>query len=305
MRQYLYIKGALITVTTLAALLVFTLAGCITEGEVADAWGAFEARETIISAEATGRLLYFKAERGEVIEEGVIMGVIDTVQHVLNYHILVGRQKAVEARIGDAESQLATLYVRRKNLEREADRTRRLLRDQAATQQQLDEIEGNIKVIDSDIEAVSRSKETIRAEVAAMDAQIALALEQISNCTIVNPLTGTVLERYAESHELVTPGKPLYKIADLSVMDLRVYVSGSQLAQISLGQPVTVYVDEDAHSRRMLEGTVSWISSRAEFTPKTILTREERVTRVYAVKILVVNDGTIKIGMPGEAIFGQ
>jgi len=195
------------------------------------------------------------------------------------------------------------LETQKANLEREFNRAKNLLKDQAATQQQVEELEGKIQVIESQVLAARISKNAINSELQAMDAQIALAREQWDKCIVTNPVKGTVLEKYAEPHELVMPGKALYKIADLSEMELKVFVSGSQLPHISLGQKVKVFIDEDEKSNRMMEGTISWISSRAEFTPKTIQTKEERVNQVYAVKITVPNDGSIKIGMPGEVMF--
>lgn len=288
---------------TCIILILMVFASCKNDNTPTDAWGNFETRETIISAKVAGTLQFLDAEKGQSIEKGVLLGLIDTTQHALNHRLLMHKRKAAATRNQDVDANITILKTRKQNLEREADRTRRLLQNQAATKQQLDDIEGKLLVIEKQIEAALVSKNTIDAELQSMDTQIALAQEQWDNCRIINPVEGTVLERYAEPHELVMQGKPLYKIADLSVMDLKVYVSGGQLPHIQLGQKATVYIDDVDRKVRPLEGTINWISSRAEFTPKTIQTRQERVNQVYAVKISVVNDGSIKIGMPGEVTF--
>jgi HlyD family secretion protein len=285
------------------ALIMLFITGCNISDNGADAWGNFEARETIISAQANGKLLYLEAERGQILDSAVQVGMIDTTQYALNYKLLLAKKESVNTRQKEIDANIAVLESQKINVEREFNRARNLLKDQAATPQQVEELEGKIQVIKSQIQAARTSKSTVLAEMNAMDAQLALALEQWENCRIVNPVKGTVLEKYSETHELVMPGKALYKIADLSEMELKVFVSGSQLPHISLGQKVQVFIDEDRKSNRMMEGTVSWISSRAEFTPKTIQTKEERVNQVYAVKITVANDGSIKIGMPGEVVF--
>ncbi len=284
-------------------MLLLMAVACNNTEQESDAWGNFETRETMISAQVNGKLLDLQVEKGQTLEKDVMVGMIDTLQYALTHRQLVARKQSISSRIDDMEANIAVMEVQKDNLEREIARTQKMLSDQAATQQQLDDLEGKLQVIDKQILAAQSSRQNIRHEIQAMDAQIALAAEQLSQCTITNPLPGTVLEKYAETHELILPGKPLYKIADLSVMDLKVFVSGAQLPHIELGQTVRVFVDEDAQTNRELEGTVNWISSRAEFTPKTIQTKEERINQVYAVKISVPNDGVIKIGMPGEVIF--
>ncbi|MFN2395825.1 MAG: HlyD family secretion protein [Bacteroidales bacterium] len=288
------------------AAIIFVLlhfAGCNISDNGADAWGNFEARETIISAQTQGKLMYLDTERGQMLENNIQVGLIDTIQYALNYKSLLAKKESVNTRLKEIDANIAVLETQKANLEREFNRAKKLLKDQAATQQQVEELEGKIQVMESQVLAARTSKNTIIAELQAMDAQIALAREQWDKCIVMNPVRGTVLEKYAENHELVMPGKALYKIADLSEMELKVYVSGSQLPHISLGQKAQVFIDEDEKSNRAMEGTVSWISSRAEFTPKTIQTKEERVNQVYAVNITVPNDGSIKIGMPGEVVF--
>ncbi|MFW5707844.1 MAG: HlyD family secretion protein, partial [Bacteroidota bacterium] len=272
------------------------LTGCNISENGADAWGNFEARETIISAQAQGKLLHLNTPRGTMLDKEMHVGLIDTTQYALNHKALLAKKESVQTRLKEIDANIAVLQSQLTNLEREYNRARNLLKDKAATPQQVEELEGKIQVADRQIQAARISKTSVNAELQAMDAQIALAREQLENCVIVNPLNGTVLEKYTEPHELVMPGKALYKIGDLSEMELKVFISGSQLPHVALGQKVKIFIDEDDTSNRMMEGTVSWISSRAEFTPKTIQTKEERVHQVYAVKISVPNDGSIKIG---------
>lgn len=286
----------------IAAMAVFYSA-CNTSQHEADAWGNFEATETIISAQAGGELLKLDLERGQLLGQGALVAIIDTTQYHLNVKLLEARKRSLANRINEADANLKVLESKKDNLERELNRARRLLQDQAATQQTVDDLNGKMTVIENQIDAAMVSRQSVFVELGTLDIQIEQAQDQIDKCIVTNPMAGTVLEKYAENHELIMPGKPLYKIADLSNMQLKVYVSGSQLAQIKLGQKVQVLIDESADQMRTLDGTVNWIASQAEFTPKTIQTREERVSQVYAVKITVANDGSIKSGMPGEAIF--
>jgi HlyD family secretion protein len=284
-------------------LFLILAVACNDTENAADAWGNFETRETMISAQVNGKLIDLQVEKGEILEKDMVVGMIDTLQYALGLQRLLAQKQAVSSRINDIRANVSVMEAQKSNLEREINRTRNLLADKAATQQQLDDLEGKLLVTDKQIQAAQTSMQNIHHELQAMDSQIAIAAEQLSQCTIINPLQGTVLEKYAETFELIMPGKPLYKIADLSVMDLKVYVSGGMLPHIALGQNVRVFIDQDADTNREIQGTVNWISSRAEFTPKTIQTKEERINQVYAVKISVPNDGAIKIGMPGEVIF--
>lgn len=282
-------------------VLAVTLFACSSGNDRADAYGNFEATEVIVSAAATGRILSLAVEEGQVVEQGAVVGVVDTVQLALQRSQLVASRAAVRSRIRGVDAQIAVLTEQRAVAERDRDRIVRLLADAAATQKQLDDVEGQISVIDRQIEQSKTQLSTIRAEIAALDAQIARVQDQIREAVITNPLTGTVLTTYAEPHEMTAYGKPLYKVADLSVMTLRAYVAGDQLPNIRLGQHVEVRIDENRDSRRSLQGAIAWISSEAEFTPKLIQTRKERVNLVYAFKVRVQNpEGRIKIGMPGE-----
>jgi HlyD family secretion protein len=188
---------------------------------------------------------------------------------------------------------------------REVTRVENLLRDNAATQQQYDDISGKLKVLDSQTEAIESQRSIILGELSVLRSQIDEINNQLAKCRIISPVSGTVLEKYVGAGELVTPGKALFKIADLQHMELKVYVSGSQLSSIVIGDSVTVHIDGRQNNLPPLKGQISWISSQVEFTPKIIQTKEERVNMVYAIKIIVNNDGSLKIGMPGEVRFSE
>ena len=287
--------------TVLPVTLAATLFGCSAGNDRADAYGNFEATEVIVSAAATGRILTLAVEEGQQVEKGTAVGVVDTLQLTLQRSQLVASRRAVLSRIQGVDAQIAVLVEQRAVANRDRDRVVRLLSDKAATQKQLDDVDGQISVLDRQIEQAKTQLHTIRAEVAALDAQIARIEDQIAEAVITNPLTGTVLTTYAEPKEITAYGKPLYRVADLSTMTLRAYISGDQLPHVRIGQEVEVRIDQDRNSVRALDGEVTWISSEAEFTPKLIQTKKERVNLVYAVKVRVDNpDGAVKIGMPGE-----
>ncbi len=288
-------------------LITLTIA-CQSNQEQADAYGNFEAREIIISAETGGKIILFNAEEGQPLRAGQLVGLIDTTALHLQREQLLARISAVRRKTQDAGPQMQVLREQKENLLREKRRTEALLAEKAATPKQLDDIEGQIEVIDQQIAATLAQEKTanrgILAEIDPLTAQIKLIEDQIRKCYIINPIDGTVLVKLTEPAEMAMPGKPLYRIADLSEMELRAYVSGAQLPHIRLGEKVTVLIDENAQENRSLSGSVSWIANEAEFTPKIVQTKEERVNLVYAVKIKVPNqNGRIKIGMPGEVNF--
>ena len=286
----------------LLAISVF-IASCTKKDNRSDAYGNFEAVETIVSAEASGKILQFNVEEGQKLEQDAIVGYIDTVQLHLKKLQIAEQKKTVGTKFKSISTQVAVLEEQKRVNLREKARIERLIKDDAATGKQLDDINGAIDVINRQIASVKSQDETTRQEMKGYDAQADQIIDQISKSNIVNPVSGTVVLKLAETSEVVTFGKPLYKIADLSEMELRVYISGAQLPEIKLGQKVKVLIDNGATDFRSLEGVISWISDKAEFTPKIIQTKEERVNLVYAVKVKVKNDGSLKIGMPGEIIF--
>ena len=279
-------------------------AACGDGAPESDAFGNFEARETIISAETVGPLLVFHAREGEQLTAGEIVAVVDTSQLALQRAALYAQRKAAASRIDGVEAQVAVLEEQQRIAARERDRARHLVALEAAATSQVDELEDQIHVLARQIASVRSQTGTILSEMAAVDAQIAQIADQINRSVIVNPVDGTVLTSYAEPFEQAAPGKPLYKIGDLDTLYLRAYVSGGQLSALQLGRDVEVIVDAGSGELQALPGTVSWIASDAEFTPKLIQTREERVNLVYAVRVRVPNTGGIlKIGMPGELRF--
>jgi len=276
---------------------------CADEEIKSDAFGNFEATETIVSAETSGKLLSLNVEEGMNLEEGVQVGFIDTMQLYLKKKQIYSQKKVTGTKFGNINSQAEVYREQIRTALIEKNRIENLLKDNAASQKQLDDINGTINTLQKQVEMVLTQNNTARSELGNFDIQVQQIDDQIEKSIIKNPVRGTVLMKLAEPGEIVNFGKQLYKIADLSNMNLRVFVSGDQLPEIKIGQRVKVLIDKGKDGYRELEGTISWISSKSEFTPKIIQTKEERVNLVYAVKIKVVNDGTLKIGMPGEVIF--
>lgn len=276
-------------------------AGCKPKAERADAYGNFEATKVRVAAEVGGRLLGFAVEEGDRIEAGVRVGSVETAPLELERGQIEATRRASASRTEGVAAQVAVLQEQRRLAVTEMARLERLAADRAATPQQLDRGRSEVAVLDRQIRQAATQRSTIEAEVAAFDAQIARLNDRIARARVTNPIGGTVLTRYAEAHELVAAGQPLYDVADLSTIELRAYASGAQLPRLALGQRVEVAVDDGPKTDRRLPGTVSWISSQAEFTPSTVQTKEERVDLVYAFKVRVANpEGRIKIGMPGE-----
>ena len=293
MKNYVYI---FLSISLLAA-------ACNNRDHLSDGYGNFETREILVPAEAQGKLMSFILKEGQNISEGDTVGYVDTTQLHLQKESLITRIAAVRSRRVQVAAQVGVLQDQLKTVMIERDRVEKLLEDKAATQQQMDQIDGQIRSLKSQIKATEAQYVSIQSEIRSIEAQVRQVEDNIRRCLIINPETGTVLEKYIEQYEMAVPGKSLYKLANLETMELRVYIAGSQLPAIKLGQKVTVLIDRDEKTNRELTGTISWISDKSEFTPKIIQTKEERVNLVYAVKITVPNDGTLKIGMPGEVVF--
>lgn len=279
------------------------LAGCSGRNNLSDAYGNFEAREYLISAEGQGKILRFEAEEGSVLYEGQVVGYIDTIALHLQKQQIKARIRAVESQRSGVRAQIAVQQSQKNTLLIEKSRLNKLLADNAATGKQMDDLNGNINTLEARIIATKSKYETIESEIQAMKAELRIIVNRLSWNIIVNPVSGTVLEKFAEPFEMAMPGKTLYKIADLKTMILRVYISGDQLASVKIGQEAMVIIDDAESGQGTLSGRVTWISDKSEFTPKIIQTREERVNLVYAVKLEVSNDGRLKIGMPGEVVF--
>lgn len=272
-----------------------------------DAQGTFEATEIIVSSEATGRILSFNATEGTVVKAGVEVGAIDSLQLFWQRKQLMAQQAALLSSRPDVKKQVASLREQIAKQKDELRRVENMLRDGAATQKQQDDIETHIRVLERQMEAslstLDKNTASINDNVAALEAQISALDDRIDKCRIIAPTDGTVLVKYAEAGELATVGKPLMKIADLGRIYLRAYITAPQLSDLQIGQPVTVFADQGEDGRRSYEGKVTWIADKAEFTPKTIQTRDERANLVYAIKIAVTNDGLIKQGMYGDVKF--
>ena len=279
------------------------LVACSGKNKKSDAYGNFESTEVIVSSEVAGKILKFNVEEGAVLKEGFIAGYIDTTDFVLKKEQLMAQREIISVKTSNINSQIDVQKQQKANLMIDKARIEKLFKDGAATKKQVDDINGSINLVDKQINSIETQNSYIMNELKNIDKQIDQVNENIRKCYINNPLNGTVLNKYAEESEFTTMGKALYKIANLDYLDLRVYVSGAQLPNIKIGQKVEVLIDKNADEYTKLEGTVSWISSTAEFTPKIIQTKEERVNLVYAVKVKVKNDGSLKIGMPGEVNF--
>lgn len=277
--------------------------GCSEENE-ADAWGQFETDTITISAEASGVLKEFSVTEGEQLKAGTVVGRIDSVQASLQKKELQSGILSIRTNLDKLESQAEVYREQLETAQKELNRLEAMKEDNAATRQQLDRAEGQVNVLKKQIQSVEVQKQSVFAELETMQSRIAQIEDRIARAVIINPVEGTVLESYAGAHEMVSAGRPLYEIASLEELTLRVYISGAQLPSVRLGQEVEVRIDRDAESNEALRGTVSWIASEAEFTPRMIQTKEERVNQVYAVKIRVPNPGgKLKIGMPGEIRF--
>ena len=285
------------------------LASCTSEENAFDATGTFEAKEIIVSTGVGGKIIQLKAEEGDSLTANAIVGTIDTTQLYLRKLQLQAQIKAVLSKQPDINSQIAALQEQIKTANTEKMRIDNLVAAGVGTQKQADDIRSQIAVLQKQLDAqqtaLQITSQSIYQEVAPLTMQIAQVDDQLVQSAILNPVKGTVLTLYAEQGEFTTPGKAIYKIADLSTMTLRAYISGAQLAQIKIGQQVTVKIDNGEKNYSELPGTIYWISEKAEFTPKTIQTKEERANLVYAIKVKVPNNGQIKIGMYGELILNK
>jgi HlyD family secretion protein len=292
---------------TLLALSALALAACSGNGMADDAQGTFEATEVVVSAEATGRILAFAADEGISVAAGEIVGNVEDTQLSLRRKQLVASRGSVESRRPDVAVQIAALEQQIATAETERRRVEKLIESDAAGRKQLDDANAQIETLRRQLAAqrstLEASSRGVSDERAALDWQIAQLDDQIAKCAIASPIGGTVLEKYAERGEFALPGKALFKVADLERMTLRAYVVASQLSGVTVGSRARVTVESGEREPRVYDGTVAWISGKAEFTPKTIQTKDERENLVYAVKIAVKNDGFIRIGMYGSARF--
>ncbi len=293
-----------ISAALVAALAAFTLAACEQKEKDYDATGVFEATEITVSAEQSGKLLQLDVEEGDKIGRGVQVGLTDTVQLYLKARQIGATKLVYASQRPDAGKQVAALRQQLAKAREECDRFSALVRDGAANRKTLEDAQSQVKVLERQLEAqlssLGTSTSSLNAQMGTADVQRLQVADQLRKCHILSPAAGTVLEKYAEAGEFAAAGKPLFKIADLDNMRLRAYVTSAQLRRVRLGQTVKVFADYGGGERKEYKGRVAWISSKAEFTPKTILTDDERADLVYAVKVAVKNDGFLKIGMYGE-----
>ena len=289
---------------------VMLLSACSNKDGDYDASGSFEATELIVSSEASGKIERLSITEGQYLEKAEQVGLIDSTQLYLQKMSLLANAKALRSQQPDIAAQTASIKEQIATLEREKQRTTNLLKANAATQKQLDDINGQMEVLQKQVSALEsnlqKSSQSINAQSSAMDIQIEQIEDRLRKSIITSPITGTVLNKYAEEGELANMGTPLFKIADIDNMILRVYVTSDQLSNIKLNDKIKVFVDNtdlDNENKKMHEGVVTWISDKSEFTPKTIQTKNERANLVYAMKVSVKNDDYLKIGMYGEVQF--
>ena len=292
---------------TLLIVIYSLFVGCSGSKSDFEASGTFEAEETIISAEATGVIRQFDVEEGQELTAGQIVGYIDSTQLYLKKRQLESQIRALQGRKPNITVQLSALQAQLQNAQTERTRLEKLVAGDAATRKQLDDVNAQIEVLKKQINAqqssLKISSDGISDDVATLQVQIEQLEDQLAKHRLTAPQNGTVLTKIAKVNELTTVGKPLYKIADLQNITFRAFVTSAQLTQLKIGQNVRVFADFGEKKRREYKGTISWISDKSEFTPKTIQTQDERANLVYAVKITVKNDGYLKIGMYGEVNF--
>ncbi len=294
------------------------LFSCNGNGRIHDASGTFEADEVVVSSLSTGRILWLNVEEGSALAKDSVVGLVDPTGLSLQKEEVQASKEALSAQTLDVSPQVKLLrdqltvqQSQLDNLNHEKTRTENLLKQDAATGKQLDDINAQIDVVKKQMKVteqqiavqtnnINTQNRAILSQGKPLDKKAAQIEDLLKKSQVVNPVSGTVLVKYAEAGEMSTMGKALYKIADLSELNLRAYITGTQLSQVKLGQAVKVLVDDGAKKYREFPGTIIWISDKAEFTPKTIQTKEERANLVYAIKVKVKNDGYLKIGMYGE-----
>lgn len=285
------------------------LAACSDSGDDFDATGIFESTEVIVSSEANGRIMVLDLEEGDMLQAGQEVGYIDSVQLFLGRLQLEATLRSVGSRKADIAKQVAATREQIAKAELELARNKNLLRLNAGTQKQVDDMESERAVLQKQLEAqlssLNLNNEGVTEDAYATIAQIQQMEDKLNKCRIISPIDGTVLTKYSEQGELAAQGTPLFKIADMKHIFLRAYVTGDQLTTVRLGQDAAVFADYGSDDKRKYAGKVTWISDQAEFTPKTIQTRDERANLVYAVKVAVENDGLLKLGMYGEVKFAN
>jgi len=294
-------------VSLLAIATAAIFASCNNSENDYDAAGAFESVETIVSTEASGTIMQFSVEEGQTLQAKQFVGYVDSTQLYYKKEQLIAQIASTTSQTPDIPVQVAALQSQLAEAQKNQGRMNNLFKQSAATQQHVDDANTQVDMLNKQIEAqkstLGISSVTISKQVGPLQRQIDQLNDQIAKCRIINPIHGTVLTKYAEDHEVVEPGKALYKIAETDTIILRAYITGTQLDKVKIGQKVKVRSDKGAKQYGEYTGTVYWISDKSEFTPKTIPTKDERADLVYAIKIRIINDGYLKIGMYGEVKF--
>jgi HlyD family secretion protein len=284
--------------------LLLTITSCKEKARKYDASGSFEAIETMIAAESNGKIMQFDVTEGQQLDPGQVIGYIDSIQLHLNKVQMIQNKRAILSGRPQTNLQVDALRKELASAVLDRDRTKRLVDGGVASQKQLDDANARVSMLQSKITAQQSSLQTTNTSIteqgSTVDAQLREMNEQLKKSVLINPLKGTVLTKYAEQYEMAVVGKPLYKIADLSTITLRAYVTGDQLQQVKVGQQVLVSTDDGKGGFRESPGTITWINDKSEFTPKTIQTKNERANLVYAIKVNVKNEGYLKIGMYGQ-----
>lgn len=289
------------------AVAAIVLTACGNKEKEYDATGTFEATEVTVAAEQNGALMMFDVNEGDEIALGKEIGLIDTTQIWLKIKQMGATKEVYQSQKPNMEAQIAATRQQLAKAKQDHQRYKELVADGAAPSKMLDDAANQVQVLqkqlDAQISSLSTSTNSLSKQMAATDVQVSQLLDQLQKCHISAPIKGTVLEKYVEKGEFVAIGKPLFKMADTEQMFMRAYVTSAQLKSIKVGQKAKVFADYGDGQKKEYEGTVSWISSRSEFTPKTILTDDERADLVYAIKVAFKNDGYVKIGMYGEVKF--
>lgn len=279
------------------------LASCSGNEEKNDAYGNFEATEVVVSSEVSGLVTSAPVLEGSEVVEGQMLCTIDSLQNSLKVGQLDGMREATSSKEGTIEAQIAVLQAQKQTVEKDFARISAMLKDGAATQRDFDNVSGQLSVINKQILQAKSQLAGIQGELKSITSQQSQVKDLIGKSVLKAPIAGIILDKYIEKGELAAPGKQLFKLANTKSLILKVYVTGALLPKVVVGKRVVVYIDESAKSDSKLEGVVTWVSPQAEFTPKIIQTKEERVDMVYAVKVEVPNDGRLKIGMPGSVVF--
>ncbi len=292
---------------SLLPVLTLAVASCGKGNKAYDASGVFESTEVTISAEGNGKIMSLGIQEGDRLEAGAVVGCIDTVQLFLSKIQLEASRRAVGSGRLNISRQIAALESQIAKQRQELDRFTKLEQAGASNRKQVEDIQAQLDILERQLAAQKESLQNTNSNVSgqadALEAQVMQLEDRIRKCVITSPVSGTVLAKYSEAGELAVQGRALFKVADLESIRLRAYITADQLTNVKLGQAVKVYADQGTSGRKEYDGTLIWTSDKAEFTPKTIQTRDERANLVYAVKIAVKNDGLIKLGMYGEVKF--